>query len=386
MHKTRLNPIHRLTALGVSLSLFGLTLAPLAHAQAAAETKPNAPATTPAPKPNAPVTTPASKPPEAKPAAPVKGTEAPADVKAKEPDKKTRDAARKAYAQGEKAFAAGDYVAAYDSFKTANVLIPAPHAAYWMAKSLDKQDKPADAVAAYELFLADPDASRVGEEKLADAKARLAELKLAMVAEISVVTVPLGAVVLVDGNPEPGTTPLTVKLPPGPHKLTISANGYETKDVNIEAKAGDKLEQKIELAVKPPPPAEAPPPPPAPVVTAPPPPPPEKRSLVPAFVTLGIAAAGATVGTIFGLQALSANSDYDDNPTTDAADDAERNALISDMAFGVAITLGVTGIVLLTSSDEAPAETAKRTQSPFKVELGARAGKDSGSASARFTF
>lgn len=81
--------------------------------------------------------------------------------------------------------------------------------------------------------------------------------------------------------------------------------------------------------------------------------------MVPAYVTLGIAAVGAGVGTYFGIKALSAKSDFDDNPTADSADDAERNALFADMLFGVAITLGVTGVVLLTSGDDAPAQTGK---------------------------
>ncbi len=121
--------------------------------------------------------------------------------------------------------------------------------------------------------------------------------------------------------------------------------------------------------------------------------------MVPAFVTLGIAAAGAAVGTVFGLQALSAKSDFEDNPTTDAADDTERNALIADMAFGVAITLGVTGIVLLTSSDEVPAEPTtgyrltrqpttaahRPAKTPLKLELDTYAGQNTG-GNLRLTF
>ena len=98
--------------------------------------------------------------------------------------------------------------------------------------------------------------------------------------------------------------------------------------------------------------------PPSPWAPPPPPPPPEPRSLVPAYVTLGIAGAAAVVGTIFGVQALSAKSDFDKTPNTDKADDTERNALIADMAFGVAITLGVTGVVLLTSNDDPPPSAA----------------------------
>jgi hypothetical protein len=370
MHNTRISPFFRLTAAGLTLSLVGLTFAPLAHAQGA--TAPAKPAPAPA-------------------AAPAKPAQAPADPSAaapKPPDKKTRDAARKAYSGAEKSFAAGDYAAAQTGFEQANILIPAPQAEYWIAKSLEAQpDKGQDAVAAYERFLANPDAAKAGEDKVADAKTRLEELKAKLVAQIDLITLPSGATVLVDGNPQPGATPLTLKLSPGPHKLSISAPEYETKEIELDVKGGEKMEQKVELAAKPPPQPEPAPivaPPPAPM--PPPAPPPEPRSLVPAFVTLGIATAGVVVGTVFGLQALSAKSDFEDNPTTDAADDTERNALIADMAFGVAITLGVTGIVLLTSGDDAPREAARATPPRYKLELDAHGNKTGGGANARLSF
>jgi hypothetical protein len=80
--------------------------------------------------------------------------------------------------------------------------------------------------------------------------------------------------------------------------------------------------------------------------------------MVPAYVTLGIAGVAGVVGTIFGVKALGSKSDFDKTPSTEAADDTERSALIADMAFGVAITLGVTGVVLLTSDDEPPPSAA----------------------------
>src|SRR5262249_10496563 len=115
------------------------------------------------------------------------------------------------------------------------------------------------------------------------------------------------------------------------------------------------------------------------------------RSKVPAYVTLGIAGASAVVGTFFGIKALGAKSDFNSTPTTDNADKVERNALISDMAFGVAITLGVTGIVLLTSGGDEPAakEGARRPRymaqkphfnvAPFATPHG-------GGAAAKLTF
>ena len=129
-------------------------------------------------------------------------------------------------------------------------------------------------------------------------------------------------------------------------------------------------------------------PPPARLRTAPPPPPPPPRSKVPAYITLGIAGAGAVVGTIFGIKALGAKSDFDKKATGTAADDTERNALIADMAFGVAITLGVTGVVLLTSDDSAAPAAAKLERLPKRAKLivAPYASPQGGGAGMQYTF
>jgi hypothetical protein len=323
----------------------------------------------------------------AKPATTGKAAPAPAAKAppATAPDKKTKDLARKAYGEGEKAYAAGDFSAAYTGYSKANELIPSAQATYWAAKSLDQGGKTDDAIKGYETLLADPTASKIGEDKLADAHARLAALKASLVGEVTVSTAALGAVLLVDGVPQPGPLPAVLKLSPGPHKLTLSAEGYDTKEVALQVQAGTQVQQSIEMM-----PHAAPLPPPVPVaeVVPPPPPPAEKHSKVPAYVTLGIAAGGAVVGTIFGVKALSAKSDFNDNPTTEHADDTERNALIADMAFGVALTLGVTGIVLLTSGDDdAPAKAAKILNPPKgSLRVLPYVGRESGGAAARLTF
>jgi len=70
---------------------------------------------------------------------------------------------------------------------------------------------------------------------------------------------------------------------------------------------------------------------------------------------------GLILGTVFGIQALGKKGDFDDDPTVDNADDAERAALIADMSFGVALTFGITGAVLLFSGggdEEAATEEA----------------------------
>ena len=108
--------------------------------------------------------------------------------------------------------------------------------------------------------------------------------------------------------------------------------------------------------------------------------------MVPAYVTLGIATGAAAVGTVFGIKALGAKKDFDDHPTTSKADEVERNALIADMAFGVAVTLGITGIVLLTTSDEdATQQQAARLEKP-QWQLSPYVSPTGGGAAARVTF
>jgi hypothetical protein len=93
---------------------------------------------------------------------------------------------------------------------------------------------------------------------------------------------------------------------------------------------------------------------------------PEGSSKIPAIVTLSLAGAGAVVGTVFGVMALSSKGDFDATPTQELADDTERNALIADMAFGVAITFGITGaVLLLTGGEDSEAAAAARMVTPW---------------------
>lgn len=315
---------------------------------------------------------------------------------AKKPDKKTRDAARKAYGAGEKAYGAGKYSEAYDDFKKANSLIPSPHAQYWMAMCLDKEGKSAEAYAAFKSFFDNPRADKVGDEKMSSAKAAFEKLK-STPAQVEFKTTPAGATITVDGQAQMGETPMTVKVPPGDHKVEVSAPGYETQKMDLSVAPGEKQEQAVTLeassagSAAAAAPVAAPPEEAAPPETTEPPAPPPKKSKVPAYVTLGIAGAGAIVGTIFGVKALGDKSKFNDTPTNDNADKTERDALIADMAFGVAITLGVTGVVLLTSSGssgDAAKESGSVRKLPPKATLNVAPymSPHGGGAAARLTF
>jgi hypothetical protein len=90
---------------------------------------------------------------------------------------------------------------------------------------------------------------------------------------------------------------------------------------------------------------------------------------VPAWVTGGIAVVAAGVGTAFGVVTLNDKSTYNTSPTTNTADNGDTHALITDMAFGVALTFGVTSAVLFLTKDEpassGPAKTSSLTLTPI---------------------
>jgi hypothetical protein len=172
-------------------------------------------------------------------------------------------------------------------------------------------------------------------------------------------------------SPNPDAPPSSFKsitLPPGHHRIAVKADGYDPAAQEFDLSFADVKNVRLALALAPPPPPVAPPPVVAVAPPPPPPPPPPPRSKVPAYVTLGLAGVGVVAGTAFGILALQSKSNFNaaGGMTVSNADATDRNALISDMSFAVAITFGVTGTVLLLSNDtsEAPKTAAAGGYAP----------------------
>ena len=379
----------------VLTGLMALTTALPAQAQG----KPAAPA-----KPAAAPAKPAAAP--AKPAAGAKivlraGATATATAKAPAPakpltDKQKKDLAKKNYKEGEASFKDGKYAEALEHYRVAEDAVPIGATKYKIAASLDKLGKVQESVAAYQVFLDSmPDAVKM-KDAIADSTARVEALKKTP-GKVRVATEPssppnlkfaIDAAAPVPGIAVPAPVALAPATPapaapgadaapaqafngefsvaPGHHKITATADGYDPTSAEVDVNFAETKDVKLALNLTPPPP---PPPvvaPPPPVAVEPPPqpilPPPAKRSNIPAYVTLGLAGAGAIVGTIFGISALGSKSDFNapGGATVENADKTDRNALIADMSFAVALTFGVTGAVLLLSNDT-PTETKAAT-------------------------
>ncbi len=293
----------------------------------------------------------------AKPATPATGAAAGKPATAKPTAAPSLADAKKSYQAGEAKFKAGDYAGALADFQAADAIKPTPQAARFIGMSADKLSKYPEAVAAYDRFLADVPAKMQTEG--AEIKKRSDEIK-AMPGKVHVdANVP--ATVTIDQQPTKTMTPSDLDVPPGHHTLHFAADGRLPQDKEVDVAFASKQDLRAELEGVPQPTA----PPVAPVAATPPPappppaaPPPEPRSKVPAYVTGGLAIVAAGVGTVFGVMALSDKSDFDKSPTASKADDGENHALVADMSFGVAITLGVTSAVLFLTKDDAPAASA----------------------------
>jgi hypothetical protein len=64
---------------------------------------------------------------------------------------------------------------------------------------------------------------------------------------IEVRTIPRGATVTWDGNPVPGTTPISFRLPPGHHVLVISLYPYRPVQEAIDVTANQTVQRDIQL-------------------------------------------------------------------------------------------------------------------------------------------
>jgi hypothetical protein len=299
---------------------------------------------------------PPAKPP---PATPAPAAPAPKTASA---DRSASDlnAAKKDYAEGEKKFKAGDFAGALTDFTAANEIKSTPHAERYLGLCEDNLGHYQTAIDWYEKFLAHvPDKLASQGDEI---RKREGEIK-AMPGKVHVESMPSGAAVTIDDKPQPSPTPLDAEVAPGSHVVKFTAPGRAAAAKTIDVAFASTQTVSAELDVLPP--AVAPP---APVAVAAPPPaaavpitpaaPPEPRSIVPAIVTGGLAIAAAGVGTVFGIIALNDKSDFDKNPTSATADSGDTHALIADMAFGVALTFGVTSAVLLLTKDEPPAATS----------------------------
>ncbi len=262
------------------------------------------------------------------------------------------------FERGVGAYEEGRYRDAVDRFKEADRLAPSPLLSFNIAKVYERMQDPKSALAAYREYLRRlPDA-----DNRLETSQRISELELTLqkqgIQQVTIVTSPPGATVLIDDVAR-GVTPWTGELSPGPHRLALrlAEHGDATRTFELPARHAIDIELTL---------APAPPPPPA-LAPAPRPTPLPEASLAPSWWTwtlFGGSAALLAGSGAFELSRRSAESSAVKNPVQIDSqrewDAMERRQLVARVLLGSGLVVGAIGGVSLYFDLRRPAQERAR--------------------------
>jgi hypothetical protein len=178
------------------------------------------------------------------------------------------------------------------------------------------------------------------------AQTKLDELSM-KVGVVSLTIIPEGTTITVEGK-QVGESPMSepLVLMPGNHVVSLSAVGYQPKDVELKIEAGSESERKIELE-----PVKMTPKPDSSntddVVATPTGP--SRPNLLPIYIGGGATIGLLAVGTITGILAIGKHSDYADETMdltrrADLRSSGKNLALVTDLCL-----LGAVGAAAFTT-------------------------------------
>jgi tetratricopeptide (TPR) repeat protein len=276
-----------------------------------------------------------------------------------------------AFARGTRAYQHGDNRGAAEAFETAYRLEPHGIAKYSAALAWEAAGEQARAADDYALALA---SGQLDAKQKKDAQERLRKLEQSL-GRIEV-RGPRGTTIEIehiDGAP----VPLTTYLSPGEHTLEARFPDGSTRQTSVKVSAGQNVQTELEPA-----PHEEPS---APTSRAGAPVRGEERPVEPSnsqktvgYVMVGGAAAASLAAVYLGARALSARDEFNDSGfrDADAHDRAASLRTATNVSWGVAGVLAITGGVLLITAPKKAESAARR--------IGVRVGPLS--ASLRGTF
>ena len=248
--------------------------------------------------------------------------------------------ARADFERGAELYRAGDFRAALAAFEAAQARAPAPQALFNIARCQERLGQLADAVDSYTAYLAAaPDAP-----DRAAVSARIEELRARLPLEASLrISVEPPAAVAVDGEPA-GTSPVTVRLSPGTHRIGATHEGYQPLEREVELAPGGRVQLELSLVPLLPPAATGRAPEAAVRDTIKPLPKTQPRRWT--WVATGIAAASLAAGITFGVSAHQAQNTLKDGTprTPDQVQQVYDTAVArSNAANGFYAAAGVAG-------------------------------------------
>jgi tetratricopeptide (TPR) repeat protein len=263
-----------------------------------------------------------------------------------------RAEAKARYEAGVAAYSAGRYKDAVDLFLAADRLAPSAPLSFNIARAYEKLGDDSGALRFYRDYLRRTPNAENARDVAELVKHFEDRLRAKGVQQVTVLSTPTGATVVLDGAPV-GVTPATLDLPPGQHHVALMLRGYADTERDVELPPEHALDVTIELtpSTEPAQPAAAlPPPAPAP---GQPVAPAEKRQGfgVWPYVTLGAGALTLAGSLTFELLRRGSEQDAKDASTQVAYkehyDEMASQRTTARILLGVGGALVVTGGVLL---------------------------------------
>lgn len=160
------------------------------------------------------------------------------------------DAARRLYSEAEQAFAAGDYRKAIDLFRQADKQVPRAELEYNIALAYEAMGDKPSALEAYRSYLRRSPASSDRSEVEANVARLAKDLGKVQLQQLTVVTSPAGATVLIDAQAK-GFSPWTGEVQTGRHQLTVRRIGSHDAMQNVSMGVDQPLEVNLVLAEDP---------------------------------------------------------------------------------------------------------------------------------------
>jgi tetratricopeptide (TPR) repeat protein len=163
-----------------------------------------------------------------------------------------RMAAKEKFEQGVAAYKEQRYADAVKLFQEADAIAPSAPLSFNVARSFEKLDDTSGALRWYRDFLRrSPEASNAGEVR-GKVKALASVLSQRGLQQLSVLSDPAGATVLIDDQ-NVGVTPVTRDLRPGRHRVIVRLTGYaeQTTELLLEPRTPQDLSLRLAAAAQP---------------------------------------------------------------------------------------------------------------------------------------
>jgi tetratricopeptide (TPR) repeat protein len=173
------------------------------------------------------------------------------------PEAEAKDRARLLFQQGVTAYRAGKYYEAVEIFLDTQRIYPDPQLCFNVARAYENLGNGAAALRYYRDYLRQADRPSDGDDVRGRVRRLEQQLAQRSVQQVTVLSRPESATVLLDGKPV-GITPWTGETYPGQHRLALTLDNYAGQEQVIEVDAYAAHDVSVVLLPLPKPPATPP--------------------------------------------------------------------------------------------------------------------------------